>query len=315
MQRLAGAERLFLLLFLAAVILFGCEPYQLKAVLDGPQGTGLSISPSATAVAVSSTFTFTASGGVGPYTYVLLSGGGSVDPVTGVYTAPAIAGSAVIRVTDTTDRSVDAVVTVDLPSDCKVSFDPNIPWSGVVGNVMSITGTTKITIQNVSTNPGHANITWSVYLSADNFLDPGDTLIQQGIIGPLAAGASAAAGFTGTWPAASGVYYLITAIQASDDSNVANNVVIGHLTAVGDYRYQEGAEDNSSVGTRPPAVIVPPAGPTSDTATVLWANQTLVIEGVMDAFNQDDTYAFSVAGVSSLTFQTLWVSGFDDIDT
>jgi hypothetical protein len=60
-QRFAGTRRLIFIILLPAILLFGCMPYQLKAVLDGPQGKGLSISPSATVVATSGTFTFTAS--------------------------------------------------------------------------------------------------------------------------------------------------------------------------------------------------------------------------------------------------------------
>jgi hypothetical protein len=182
---------------------------------------------------------------------------------------------------------------------------------------MSSFGTTQIKIQNVSANQGHANIGWSVYLSTNNVLDVGDTLVQQGTIGPLAASASAIVTFAGTWPAVSGVYYLIAAIQSSDDSNVANNIVIGHVTALGDYRYQEGAEDNSGVGTSPPAPAAPPpAGFTSTTATTLGANQTLVVEGVMDAVNQNDTYNLTLApGLSTLNIRSLWATGFNDIDT
>ena len=377
-------------------------PYELKNVLDGPDGKALAITPPSSVIGITNTFAFSAAGGVGPYAYTLVSGGGSVDPATGLYTAPGTAGSAVIRVTDKAGKTADATVTITvltpnlainpspasvtvsgtqtfvatggtppytfsipttgsgvpsistagnlgayvagvtpgldvvqvtdsalpiahsatanvnvvalLSPDYAVSLDPNIPWSGVVGAAMSATGTTQIKIQNMSANPGHASIVWSVYLSTDNVLDPGDTLVQQGGIGFLPGLGSATVGFSGNWPAAAGVYYLIAAIQASDDSNVANNVVISHFIGIGNFRYLEGAEDNSSVGDKS-SPFTPPAGPVSDTGVTVGPNQTLVIEGVMDALNQDDTFKFSVAGISGMAVQSLWISGWDDIDT
>ena len=309
------------LLSAATLLLFGCTPYELRTVLDGPQGKGLSINSPAV-VATSSTLAVTASGGVGPYTYTLLSGPttGSIDPVTGLYTAPATAGTAVIQVTDKTGKSVDATVTVEVPPDYAVSFPvlpADIPWSGVVGGVMSNTGTTQITIRNGSPNPGHANITWSVYLSTNNVLDVGDTLVQQGTIGPMAGLASTTVTFAGTWPAASGAYYLIAAIQSADDSNVADNVVIGHVTAIGDYRYQEGAEVNSGVGPYPGTLS---ASTTSDSglngALNLGAGKTLVVEGVIGTAGQYNTYRLTLsAGLSNMNVQSFWATGFDDIDT
>jgi hypothetical protein len=408
MKHSSGTKKLLFLiflLFLTVVLPFGCMPYQLKAILDGPQGKGLSISPSVTVLGTSSTFAFTASGGVGPYAYALVSGGGSVDLVTGVYTAPVTAGSAVIQVTDKTGRSVEAAVTIltailaitpsaaavsvngsltfvatggtppyafsittnnsgspgivttgnvgsyvagstplgdvvqvkdsALPTahiamanvnvvplispDYAVSFDPNIPWSGIAGNVMSNTGTTQIKIQNVTANPGHANIQWSVYLSANNVLDAGATLVQQGTIGPLAGSGSALVTFAGNWPAVSGVYYLIAAVQSSDDSNVTNNVVVGHVTAVGEYRYQEGPEVNDGVGPANLGGLT--TSTTSDTGlngpvSYLGANQTLVVEGVMKAFSQYSTFRLTLsAGLSKMNVQSFWATGFDDINT
>jgi hypothetical protein len=201
--------------------------------------------------------------------------------------------------------------------DYAVSFDPNIPWSGIAGNAMSNTGTTQIKIQNASVNPGHAIITWSVYLSTNNVLDAGDTLVQQGTIGPLAGSGSALVTFAGNWPAAAGAYYLIAAIQSADDSNVANNVVIGHVTAIGDYRYQEGAEVNNGIG---PYLGTLTPSTTSDTglngALNLGANQTLVVEGVIGTAGQYNTYRLTLsAGLSKMNVQSFWATGFDDIDT
>jgi hypothetical protein len=153
-----------------------------------------------------------------------------------------------------------------------------------------------------------------VYLSTNNVLDAGDTLVQQMTVGPLAGSTSSAPiTFVGNWPAAPGqLYFLIATVQATDDSNIMNDVVIApHPCAIGNYRYVEGvAESNNGNGTNPPV------GQTSNTGvTTLGANQTIAIEGFMDAFNQYDTYKFTtIAGMSKLSMRAMWGTGFDDID-
>jgi hypothetical protein len=504
----AGAKLAMAILLSAS--LAGCVPWELSQILDGPQGKPLAISPSATVLQIGGAVTFAASGGVPPYTYVLVSGGGSVDPVTGLYTAPVSAGAAVVRVTDKTGKSKDATITVQTtgalvispsavsvapggsvtfvpiggtppysfsmqasgsgspsvaspsgvytagsstgidvvkladsaagtatatitvttvpppvytitsvpvptgsttgqavsgtftihnggtaagsapinwqvyaslgdavynagdillasgstpglgisgtsspgwagtwpstagtwyivvrasaadappiadaaslsiavtdppPPNYTVSFNAAIPWSGQVGTLMSVTGTPQITISNLTGNTGHATITWSVYLSTDNVLDAGDTLIAQGTNAALGGLGSVTKSFDTNWPAAPGKFYwFIATVSASDDSNPLDNTVTSqHAVATGDYRYQEGAEDNSGVGPNPPA------GQTSTTGVnTLGANQTLVIEGVMDAYNQYDTYKFTtVSSMSRLSTRAMWGTGFDDID-
>ncbi|GIL18537.1 MAG: hypothetical protein BroJett040_22880 [Oligoflexia bacterium] len=73
----------------------------------------LQISPASIALAVNNIHTFTASGGVGTYTYSIQSGGGTINSATGVFTAPAGAGSVTVRVTDALNNTSDAVVTVN----------------------------------------------------------------------------------------------------------------------------------------------------------------------------------------------------------
>ena len=76
----------------------------------------------------------------------------------------------------------------------------------------------------------------------------------------------------------------------------------------------EGAENNGGVGPNPPA------GQTSNMGvTTLGANQTIAIEGVMDAYvgavSQYDTYKFTTTGgLNNLSMRAMWGSGFDDID-
>jgi hypothetical protein len=196
--------------------------------------------------------------------------------------------------------------------DYTVSFNAAMPWSGLVNTAMNLTGTTQITVQNLNANPGFANVTWSVYMSADTLLDAGDALVQQATIGPLGGSASSVVTYGGNWPASPGrIVYLIATVQAADDANGLNNAVLApHPVAVGDYRYVEGAENNNGSGTNPPAAQ------TSNTlVTTLGANQAIAIEATMDVFGNYDTFKFTtVASMSRLSMRALWDTGFDDLD-
>jgi len=72
--------------------------------------TALAISPTSTSLAAGAAQVYSASGGVPPYTFSVVSGGGSFVGAT--YTAPASAGSATVRVTDALLNTADASVTV-----------------------------------------------------------------------------------------------------------------------------------------------------------------------------------------------------------
>jgi plastocyanin len=201
-------------------------------------------------------------------------------------------------------------VTNPPPPNYAVSFNAAIPWTGLVSTLMSATGTPQITISNLTGNAGHATINWAVYLSTDNVLDAGDTLLAQGTNLPLGGFGSATKGFDTNWPAAPGRYFwFIARASAADDSSPADDVVVSHPVATGDYRYQEGAEANN--GNPPPS----PPNPSSDTlVTTMIANKTIVIEGVMDAYNAYDTYKFTSTATMSVGMQARWATGFDDID-
>ncbi len=72
------------------------------------------LTPSSATVNQGGSRQFVASGGVAPYTYSLVSGVGSIHPTTGIYTAPAQMGVAVVRATDSDviPSTVDANVAV-----------------------------------------------------------------------------------------------------------------------------------------------------------------------------------------------------------
>jgi hypothetical protein len=212
------------------------------------------------------------------------------------------------------DAASPSVAVANPPQpDYTAIFSMAIPWSGLVGTAMSLTGTPQMTIQNQSaTNAGNQTITWAVYLSTNNVLEVGDTLVQQGSVGPLAASGSTTVSFAANWPAAPGqLYFLIATVLATDDGNVTNNVVIApHACAIADYRYVETAGGNDGVGPSPPG------GQTSNTGVAaLAAGQTIAIEGLMDAFNGYDTYKFvTAASMTRLSIRAMWETGYDDLD-
>jgi len=115
-----AAARVALAIVLSAFVA-GCVPWELRQLLDGPQGKALSINPSATVVPGGGTLTFAADGGVPPYAYSMASGLGSVDPVTGFFTASASPGTSVVRVTDKTGKSQEATITVQTSGPLAIS--------------------------------------------------------------------------------------------------------------------------------------------------------------------------------------------------
>src|SRR5690606_35584925 len=59
----------------------------------------------------STSYTFTAHGGSGGYVFSIVSGQSSINASTGVFTAPATAGTTVVRVKDSNNSAVTATVT------------------------------------------------------------------------------------------------------------------------------------------------------------------------------------------------------------
>ena len=75
--------------------------------------------PSTAAMAINLTKSFLAIDGTPPYTYSILpppppstAAGGTIDPVTGIYTSPPVTGQDLILVTDSTLATAQALVTV-----------------------------------------------------------------------------------------------------------------------------------------------------------------------------------------------------------
>ncbi|WP_291516487.1 glycine-rich protein [Bdellovibrio sp. ArHS] len=103
----------------------------------------LAISPSTATVNINTTRTLSASGGVSPYTFSLISGGGSIDASSGLYSAPATTGTAAARVTDALGNTSDSTLNI---TDCvpgKIVFT----YTGAAQTFTQPTGCTKVTIK------------------------------------------------------------------------------------------------------------------------------------------------------------------------
>jgi len=108
-------KRRMLAVMLAALLLAvaSCADFSLYGVMQGeiPGGT-LQISPLAVTLGVGATCDFLASGGSPPYSFAMISGSGSIDADSGLYTAPASPDSVVIQVQDNQGATSQATATV-----------------------------------------------------------------------------------------------------------------------------------------------------------------------------------------------------------
>ncbi len=103
----------------------------------------LAISPTSATVNINTTKTFSASGGVTPYTYSVVSGSGSVNSSSGLYSAPGTTGSVSVRVTDALGNVSDSVVTL---VDC-VPGSQVFTYTGAAQTFTQPAGCTKVTIK------------------------------------------------------------------------------------------------------------------------------------------------------------------------
>jgi hypothetical protein len=75
--------------------------------------TPVAISPSSITINAGFSTTFTYSNGIAPFTFSVVSGGGSINSA-GVYTAPLSAGTATVKVTDGKSNTSNSTVTINL---------------------------------------------------------------------------------------------------------------------------------------------------------------------------------------------------------
>jgi len=91
-----------------AFLLASCQDFLIYDVFLDP----LSIDPGSALIYSDESATFSASGGRPAYAFRVVSGGGSIDPGSGVYTAPSAVSDVVIEVTDAAGKRARANVEV-----------------------------------------------------------------------------------------------------------------------------------------------------------------------------------------------------------
>jgi len=205
-----------------AILTFAsCQNTSFYSVLGNKaQIQALAISPSSTTVPPNGTIQFTASGGVPPYTFSILSGGsGTIDPSTGLYTAPPTPGTTYVQVMDKNGATAKATLTNVDYSVTSVTPPSTSLYAGG-------TASGSFSVQNVGTAAGAQTVSWTVYVSTTNTLSSGGaTTFAQGTTPALGAGASTSVPFTGTWPTTPGTYYLIATVFSTDGLVAPNNTM------------------------------------------------------------------------------------------
>jgi len=178
---------------------------------------------------------------------------------------------------------------------------------GTSGALFSAAGAHSFTIDETADNGGTQPIDWWVYISDDKVLDAGDApAAASGSHGPLGKSGTASIPFDGTWPPASGFYYLIVRISADDDGEPSDDTGMSGEIAIPILFTETEPNDDSA---KPFA-----ANNINDIGT-LSAYQLVAVSGTMDAAGKFDTFKFvPSAGATSVELRAAWNTGFDDID-
>ena len=110
---------LYLFLFISAGLTTCKQDFNLEETLDGPEGKALTLSPDYAQVGVNGTLDFNAEGGFPGYKYSMIQGTGTIDPDTGLYTAPGTEGTEIISVKDsygnTKTASIEVIIGAGTP--------------------------------------------------------------------------------------------------------------------------------------------------------------------------------------------------------
>ncbi len=197
-------------------------------------------------------------------THVPVAAGGSpVQAFAGTW--PAAAGTYYLKVSitaadDTTagdDIMASSSVITTVP-DYKVS---TVIYASPAMAGRALSGT--FTLQNDGSANGTKTVNWTVFVSTDAVLDAGDTAVAAGTWVALPAGfIQLGIPFSGTWPSATGSFFLFVKAVAADDTNPVNDVASANPTLTqADVNYSVTVVNNT-----PPSTA---GGPLSGNFTLL----------------------------------------------
>ena len=148
-----GICRIVVLAFLLA----SCQDFLIYDVFLDP----LSIDPGSALIYSDESATFSARGGRPAYVFSVVSGGGSIDSSSGVYTAPSAESSVVIEVTDATGKSTRA--NIDVLGPRPVVIAPSAV-SLIVSNTCVFTGSGGVPPYSFTLSAGDGSVNGSTGL-------------------------------------------------------------------------------------------------------------------------------------------------------
>ncbi len=256
----------------------------------------LSISPTSKTLAVNNNFTFTATGGVTPYTYSIVSGGGSINASNGSYTAPATAGAVTIRVTDNLGNISNSTVTVN----AALAISPTTG----AGTIISVVDT-----QSFSASGGVSPYSYSIVTGAGS-INSSTGLYTASASGTITVRATDSLGNTDDSVLA--VNPALTVSPASAYVVVNSDSTISGVDGVPPYTYSivSGGGSIDSVN----GIYTAPAAPTSgtlrttdakghtaDTAVTIYNALTMTPSSVTLAINTTQQFTAS-GGVGLLSY-------------
>jgi hypothetical protein len=237
-------QSLFLILALLAA-LGACNNSSFFAALGNK--AQLIISPAMASVPANGSVTFSASGGIPPYAYSVTSGPGSIDASSGVYTATATAGTAIIQVKDSQGSTAKAVVNPVTYAVTAVSNTGLLFAGGAAGGTF--------TIQNQGNSNGTQQISWTVYASPSITLGTGSVVVASGTTGSVNGQGSRVINFTGVWPTTPNNYYLIVSISSQDSTGATAASATTYNVVLAQVNYTVTAVNYGAVTTNPGGAV------------------------------------------------------------
>jgi len=150
------------------IIVSSCQaPFFLQELVDGPDGTALTISPAATELQVNDSLPVAASGGLPPYTYKVVSGAGSFSG--NLYTAPAAPGTEIIQVSDSAGNTVKGTYTIN-SAGLSLGITPSSQTVYTGGSITfsPIGGTSPYSYEVSTNNSGAPPMSGSLYTAGSS---------------------------------------------------------------------------------------------------------------------------------------------------